>query len=213
MYIEIAGKNYKIMTTDSKNVRLTIQHNTPTIIAPADIDIDTLEQFIKNKKIINSVTEEIEYHDQPLRFFQQNYLLKIIKNSPSNKIQVKNKTVTLYCKGNADCQKRLKAWGKQFALQQLSDLISYWEQELKVLVGTIKLRTLTKNLYILHPNNNITFSSAITCLSVTELTYLTFRALAEHFAFTPHLRAAYFPEEQDMEHQIAYTLKTCQQSN
>lgn len=213
MIIEIAGKNYKIITTDSKNIRLAVQQDTATIFAPAGIDIATLEQFIKNTKIVTPLPEEVIYSDQPLQLFQQNYLLKIIKNSTASKVLVKNRTITLHCKGSADDQKLLKVWQQQFVLQQLSDHISSWEEQLKVLVGTVKLRALTKNLYTLHQHDSITFSTSVTCLSNTDLKYLTFTAIADLFGFTPKTREAYFPNEQLLQHQIAYTLKTCQQSN
>lgn len=212
MQIEIAGKNYQIITTGSKDIRLEQQQGTAILYAPADYDISTLEQFIKNNKSIQTVSEEVEYQEQPVLLFQQNYLLKLIKNSAMNKILIKNRTITLYCKG-ITYQKQLHKWQKQFVLQQLSGLISYWEEKLNVLVGKIKLRVLTKNLYSLQAEHNITFSTSVTCLSIPELHYLTFKAIATQIALDSKIRTAYFPNEKQLEHQIAYTLKTCQQSH
>lgn len=213
MQIEIAGKNYQIITTDSKDIRLEQQQGTALIFAPANFEISTIEQFLKNNKSNIPLPQEVEYQEQPIQLFQQNYLLKLIKNSAVNKVLVKNRTITLHCKGNTGYQKQLQDWQKQFILQQLSDLIGYWEEKFNVLVGTIKLRALTKSLYILQPEQNITFSTSVNCLSIPELQYLTFKAIAAQIALDSKIRIAYFPDEQQLEHQIAYTLKTCQQSH
>lgn len=210
MNIEIAGKNYKIITTDSKHIRLTMQQDGPTIYTPVDIDLHTLEHFVRNNPIQITQPEHVAYSDQPLQLFQQSYLLKIIKNSSSNKILIKNRTITLYSIGHADHQKQLKSWQKKFVLQQISNLISDWEEKLNVLVGTIKLRSIKKKCYTLHPDHSITFSTAVTCLSMAELQYLTFKAIAASFTFSPELIATYFPTEQLLDHQITYSLKTWQ---
>ena len=212
MQIEIAGKNYQIITTDSKEIRLEQHPSLARIFAPVDFEISTLEQFIKNNKNSQTVSEEVEYQEHPVRLFQQNYLLKLIKNSTSNKILVKNRTITLYCKGTT-YQKQLHDWQKQFLLQQLADEIGYWEEKLNVLVGKIKLRALPKSLYSLQAEHNITFSTSITCLSISELHYLAFKAIASQILLDPKIRTTYFPDEQQLEHQLAYTLKTCQQSH
>lgn len=213
MQIEIAGKNYQIITTDSKDIRLEQQQGTALIFAPANFEISIIEQFLKNNKNNAPLPQEVEYLEQPIQLFQQNYLVKLIKNSTVNKILVKNRTITLHYKGNTGYKKMLQDWQKQFILQQLSNLIGYWEEKLHVLVGTIKLRALTKSLYSLQPEQNITFSRSVSWLSITELHYLTFKAIATQIALDPKIRTAYFPDEQQIEHQIAYTLKTCQQSH
>jgi predicted metal-dependent hydrolase len=212
MQIEIAGKNYQIIITDSKVIRLEQQQDTAILYAPADIDVSTLEQFIKNNSVALPFPEEVEYQEQPVQLFQQNYLLKLIKNSKANKISVKNRTITLHCKG-ITYQKQLHDWQKQFILRQLSNQIGYWEEKLNVLVGTIKLRALRKSLYSLQTEHNITFSTSVTCLSIPELHYLTFKAIASQISLDSKIRTTYFPDEQQLEHQIAYTLKTCQQSH
>ena len=49
MQIEIAGKNYQIITTDSKEIRFEQHQDIALIFAPVDFEISILEQFIKNK--------------------------------------------------------------------------------------------------------------------------------------------------------------------
>lgn len=213
MITEIAGKHYKIITTDAKDIRLDTKLSVPTIFVPANIDVKTLEQFIKNKKTNTAINEEISYVDEPIQLFQQNYILKIIKNSIFPKIIVKNRTISIYCKRNTEYQKQLKKWRKQFVLQQLADLIGYWEEELQILINVIKLRSMQKRLYTIQDRNSITFSNVIICLSISELKYLIFNAIAEILSLSPKIRKHYFPEGQLIQDQIAYTLKTCQQSN
>lgn len=213
MITEIAGKHYKIITTDAKDIRLDTKLSVPTIFVPANIDVKTLEQFIKNKKTITAINEEISYIDEPIQLFQQNYLLKIIERSAMPNIVVKNTTISIYCKRKKEYQKQLKKWRKQFILQQLADLIGYWEEELQILINEIKLRSMQKRLYTIQDQNSITFSNVIICLSISELKYLIFNAITELLNLSPKIRTHYFPEEQLIQDQIAYTLKTCQQSN
>jgi len=158
MITEIAGKHYKIITTDAKDIRLDTKLSVPTIFVPANIDVKTLEQFIKNKKTNTAINEEISYVDEPIQLFQQNYILKIIKNSIFPKIIVKNRTISIYCKRNTEYQKQLKKWRKQFVLQQLADLIGYWEEELQILINVIKLRSMQKSLYTIQDRNSINTS-------------------------------------------------------
>lgn len=213
MITEIAGKQYKIILTDEVEIRLEMQNSITTIYAPANIDLNIIEQFVKNKNTRIAISQEVIYFDQPIQLFQQNYLLKIINKSTVNKVMVKNRTISIYCKRGVDHQKQLKDWQKCFILQQLSDLISYWEEELQILIDEVKLRAMSKHLYTIHHPKNLTFSPAITCLSIPELRYLTFEAIAKLLTLSTQIKTQYFPEAQLMQDQIAYTLRTCQQSN
>ncbi|UIR57779.1 DUF45 domain-containing protein [Sphingobacterium sp. SRCM116780] len=214
MIVEIAGKKYQIVMTDTKSIRIDNHQDPPILYTSANFNLTTVEQFVKNNKINTLISEEIVYADEPICIFQQNYLIKIIKNQPSNKVILKNKTVTIYCKKNSNYRTQLVLWQKQFAMNQLLDVVAYWEEKLDVLLESIALKSLSKNLYAINQSKKtITFHSKIMNLSISEMKYLIFKAIADLFRFTSESIHQYFPTAQIIQDQIAYTLQSCQQSD
>lgn len=59
MITEIAGKHYKIITTNAKDIRLETKLGVHTIFVPTNIDVNILEQFIKTKKRLQLLTKKL----------------------------------------------------------------------------------------------------------------------------------------------------------
>lgn len=212
MIVEIANKTFQIVITDKAQINIDWNQNPPAIYSPAHIRKDELEEYIKNQSEAITTEESYHYHDQPIVLFQENYLLKIVENQTQSKVVLKNRTITISTKKTANWTKILDNWKKVFIEQIVIKRISYWEEELNLLINKIHFRTLKNKFYTINKEKiDITFSSNIYLLSEVQLQYLTFKTIQELFHSKKLNTELYFSNEDQLQEELQYILKKCQQ--
>ena len=146
--LKLGDIEIEVELKDIKNIHLSVYppHGRVRIAAPSQMDIDTVRvfaisklQWIKNQQItlLNQQREsKREYINNESHYFLgKRYLLKVIENNATPKVEIDHKFIHLYIRPNTPITKRIEIldeWYRSELKKLTPKLISKWEKVIGV---------------------------------------------------------------------------------
>jgi len=146
--LKLGDIEIEVELKDIKNIHLSVYppHGRVRIAAPSQMDIDTVRvfaisklQWIKNQQItlLNQQREsKREYINNESHYFLgKRYLLKVIENNATPKVEIDHKFIHLYIRPNTPITKRIEIldeWYRSELKKLTPKLITKWEKVIGV---------------------------------------------------------------------------------
>ena len=158
--LKLGNITVDVIQKDIKNIHLSVYPPTGKvrIAAPSRIDLDTIRIFAISKlnwikkqqvKLKNQEREAPkEFINRESHYFLgKRYLLKVIEQNASPRIELKHHTIDLYVRPETSKEKKkslLDEWYRNQLKQRIPDIIKKWEQKMDVHInefGIKKMKT------------------------------------------------------------------------
>lgn len=182
MYLNIKNKSFKIrLSKIGSPIQITdLQTNTYIVSAPMDLRDKELIQYLQlnHKKLITEYKNKINQKLINEIILYNKKLQVLLDNNTSNSYK---KNGCIYSSKSTKSTLNLKKIAAEIVIQDICQIIDFWEDKLGFIIDNIQIKNYKKSLYkISKINQSINFSTKLMNYQFTFVEYLVVRAVFEY---------------------------------